>query len=759
MKGLYYRIDGAEVVSGKAIYGTDVRHTPTLYGKLVRSSEAHAFIIRIDTERAIRLKGVRTIITAEDLPNRNIQWLVDDQPLLARRKVRYVGEPIAAVAAVDEDTAEEAATLIEIEYERIPALLNIEESIRSEILIHEKKSKFSPLEDTNLKNVCSYTKIKRGDITRAFSQADIVIEDEFEAAAVHQAYLEPHAAMATVGSDGVVTIWTSTQSPFIIRSAVSWLLDIPIHKIRVIATRTGGGFGAKLAPLIEPYCAALALKTGSPVKMVFSRYEEMAAGTPQSSFKILIKSGVSRSGTILARYVKVLMDAGAYAGDAPVDVNIALLITTGAYKVEHVYGEGYAIYTNKPRCGAFRSVGAPQATFALESHMERIADELQMDPLEFRLKNLWDDGYLTPWGQKIDKVGLGETLRRVADKIGWGKIKLEKNKGIGLACGVTLTAAMHPSSVRIRMNEDSSITVFAGAAEIGTGSMLGGLPIIVARELDIPIEMVIIAPSDTDIIPFNDGAQGSSTTYVAGNSALLAARALRSRLFEIASEMLESRPEDLVLSNGKIWVRDAPDKVVTFGDIVKYAHYKLGIEVEGYSGHVMTFPPYNPDAWEGFTYVPSLIDPTYTAHAAIVEVDEETGHTRIIRYVAGQDSGRVIWRNGLEGQITGGLAQGIGFTLFEELKFNEKGNVVNPTLMDYLVPSAAEIPPIEIVLVEDFPGKGPLGSKGGGEAPVVPPPAAIANAIYRATGWRPMRIPITPEDVWRGLKYRKGFQK
>jgi len=748
----HLRLDGAEVVLGLAEYGTDVKPPATLHGKLVRSTEAHARIVRLNLDRARSLKGVRAIITAADVPDRRVRWLIEDQPMFARGKVRYIGEPIAAVAAEDEDIAEEAASLVEVEYERLPTMGSIDQSLVSEVLIHEEISKYAPHPSTGLRNVCSYSKIRRGETDSALSRSDVVVEDEFEAAAVHQAYLEPHAAAARLDPEGTITVWTSTQAPYIIRSAVSWLLDLPVNKIRVIATKTGGGFGAKLAPVIEPYCVALALKAGRPVKMVFSRYEEMTAGSPQTSFRITMRSGVMRDGTIMARRVKVLMDSGAYAGDAPVDVNIALLITTGAYKVEHVYGEGYAVYTNKQRCGAFRSVGAPQATFALESHMEHIADEIGMDSLEFRLKNVWEDGYVTPWGQRLEKVGLKETLRRVSAKVGWKEASLGRHRGIGIACGVTLTAGMHPSSVRVRVNEDGTVTVFAGASEIGTGAMLGGLPLIVSRELGVPVGKVRFAPNDTDLVPFSDGAQGSSTTYVAANAAMMAVQQVKKRILRLAADMLEARQEDLEFAEGKVWVRGSPERAVTLPDVVKQAHYVLGEEVEGYAGRVVQFPEYDPDAIEGFFYVPSIIDPTYTAHAAVVEVDAETGAVSILRYVAGQDSGKVIWRDGLEGQMIGGAAQGIGFALYEELRSDEAGNTLNPTLMDYLLPTAVEVPRIDTVVVEDYPGSGPLGAKGAGEPPIVPPPAAIANAVFRATGYRPRSIPIHSEAVWEGLR-------
>ena len=746
------RLDGQALVTGKAQFGTDVSIPGMLHGKLVRSSYAHAKIRSIDVSKAASLPGVKAVITAADVPDKRFWPPILDQSLFARDKVRYVGEPIAAVAAEDEATAEEAAALVEVEYEPLPVITTIDEALKSDILIHEEKSPYAPDESLGMRNVCSYSMLKRGDVEAGMREADLVVQDEFEGGMVSQLYLEPHAAVAKVEPGPFITVWTSTQSPYNIRSDIAQLLDLPASRIRVIGTKTGGGFGAKLRAIIEPYCIVLAMKTGRPVKMVYSRMEEMLGGTPQTPLRIQLKTGVKKDGTLLARYIKVLMDVGAYAGDGPVDVNIALLIAAGTYKVEHVYAEGYAVYTNKQRCGAFRSVSAPQATFALESHMEHIAEELGMDPLELRMKNVWDDGYTAPWGQRLENVGLRETLRRVAETIGWGA-KLGKNQGIGIACGITLTAAMHPSSATVKINEDGSVTVIVGAADSGTGAMYAGLPLIVSRELGVPLEKITLVPSDTEASPYNDGAQGSSTTYCAGNAVMAAARQARQKLLEAAAKLLEARPEDLEIRDNAVYVKGSVDKALTIAEVVEKTHY-AGEEIEGRGSYVTSFPPYDSSSISGFFYVPSLIDPTYTAHAALVEVDEDTGSVRILRYVAGQNSGKVLNVDGLAGQITGGVAQGIGFALYEEMKVNEEGVMLNPTLMDYLIPSAVEVPKIDIVLVEDFTGSGPYGAKGAGEAPIVPPPAAIANAIYHATGFRARRIPITSEDVFNGLRGR-----
>jgi len=754
-KQQYLRPDGLDVVTGRAVYGTDVYMDGMLYGKLVRSPVPHAIIKKIDVSDALKLDGVKAIITAQDIPDRKMKWLIDDQPLLARHKVRYIGEPIAAIAAETEEIAEEGANLIRVEYEELPHLMDIDKAISSDVLIHEEPNPYSVKADSSIKNVCSFSKIKRGNIEEGFKESDVIVEDTFETSIVNQLYMEPHAAVAKVENDGSITILTSTQAPYLIRAGVSWLLDIPINRIRVIGMRVGGGFGAKLAPIIEPYCVALAMKSGRPVKMCFTRFEELAYGIPQTGLKIWIKTGVRRDGSLVARHVKVFMDTGAYAGDSPVNVNIALLITLGAYKLEHAYGEGYAIYTNKPRCGAFRSVGAPQATFALESHMEHIADELGMDPLEFRFKNLWDDGYITPWGQRLENVGLRETFSKVAEIVRRWREGLKKNQGTGIACGVTVTAGMHPSSAIVRINEDFSAQIMVGTMEIGTGAAYGSIPLIVSQELGIPTEKITLTFNDTLYSPYSDGAQGSSTVYSAGKAVMIAARDAKQRLLRVAADMLEASVADLEMQDDRIYVKDNPGKFVSVSDVVYTSRYKYGREIEGYGSSVTHFPTYDKNSLEGFFYVPSLIDPTYTVHAAMVEVDEETGQVKILKYVAGQNSGKVIWYDGIVGQILGGVAQGIGVALYEELVVNENGTTINPTLMDYLVPTAMEVPNIDVVLVEEQRGSGPYGAKGAGEAPFVPPPATIATAIYRATGYLPHKLPIKPEEIYNGVKVRR----
>jgi len=747
------RLDGIDVITGEAKFGTDVQLPNMLYGKLVRSTRAHAKIIKVDTTKAKALPGVVAVITASDVPKRTYWGPIFDQPLFAEAKSNYLGEPIAAIAAEDEEIAEEAASLVEIEYELLPVLTDVEDAVKSNVKIHDEKiSEFAPDLSLGLNNVCSFTTIKNGDVERGFDESDFVIEDDFESPMVSQMFMEPHAAMASVNSSGLVTVWTSTQAPYNIRTDISTLLDISESKIKVVGTKAGGGFGGKLRAMIEPYCVALSMKTLRPVKIVYSRFEEMSAGALQTSFRLHLKTGVKKDGSIVARKVKLLMDVGAYACDGPIYVNIILLFATGLYKVKNVLAEGFAVYTNKQRCASYRGLGAPQTIFFLETHMARVANAIGIDLTEFRLRNIWEDGYVTPWGQKLEKIGLRNTFERAMREIEHWKKDLKSGQGIGIGCGLTATYALHPSSAEVRFDEDGSVTFKPGAWDSGTGALYGGLPLLVAEELGLPMDMIKLVPSDTEISPYNEGAQGSSTTYCGGNASIGAAKEAKTKLMQFASEILETSPDDLELERDEI-VSKSSRRRYPVRDIVKKVHAG-GQEVTGRSSFVSTFPPSNPKAFGGFYFVTSFIEPCCTSHAVLVEVDKESGSVKIKKYVAIQDSGKVINPDGLAGQITGGAAQGIGITLLEDLKFDDDGNTLNPTLLDYLVPTSMDIPDISTVMLEDNPGAGPMGARGAGELPNFPVASAIGHAIYDATGFRATKLPVTFEDIHFGLKGR-----
>jgi CO/xanthine dehydrogenase Mo-binding subunit len=745
------RLDGIEVITGEAKFGTDVQLPNMLYGKLVRSTRAHAKIIKVDTSRAKALAGVVAIITARDVPKRTYWGPIFDQPLFAEEKSNYLGEPIAAIAAEDEEIAEEAASLVEIEYEILPVLTDVEEAIKSDVTIHDDVvSKFAPDPALGLKNVCSFTTIKSGNVEKGFSDSDYVIEDDFVSPMVSQMFMEPHAAMASVTSSGLVTVWTSTQAPYNIRSDISTLLDIQESKIKVIGTKAGGGFGGKLRAMIEQYCVALSMKTLRPVKMVYNRFEELSAGAPQTTFRIHLKTGVKKDGTIVARKVKLLMDVGAYACDGPIYVNIILLFATGIYKVENVLAEGYAVYTNKQRCASYRGIGAPQTIFFLETHMARLAKAIGIDLTEFRLCNMWDNGYVTPWGQTLERIGLKSTFERALLESEQWKKELKPNQGIGIGCGLTATYALHPSTAEVKFNEDGSVTFKPGAWDSGTGALYGGLPILVAEELGLPFDMIRLVPSDTDVSPYNEGAQGSSTTYSAGNASISAAKEAKKKLMQLASEILETSVEDLELKRGEI-VSKSSGKQYPIRDIVTKVHARAQ-DVTGRFSFVSTFPPSNPLAFEGFCFVTSFIEPCSTSHAVLVEVDRESGNIKIKKYVAIQDSGKVINPAGIAGQITGGATQGIGVALLEDLKFDDSGNTLNATLIDYLVPTSMDVPEIATIMLEGNPGGGPMGARGAGELPNFPVAAAIGEAIFDAVGFRATKLPITFEDIHFGLK-------
>ncbi len=459
---------------------------------------------------------------------------------------------------------------------------------------------------------------------------------------------------------------------------------------------------------------------------------------------------MKKDGRIVARKARLLVDVGAYACDGPIYVNIILLFATGIYKVENVLAEGFGVYTNKQRCASYRGIGAPQTIFFLEAHMAKLANAIGMDLTEFRRRNMWEDGYVTPWGQRLEHIGLKNTFERALLESEKWKRDLKSNQGIGIGCGLTATYALHPSTAEVRFNEDGSVTFKPGAWDSGTGALYGGLPILVAEELGLPLDLIRLVPSDTDVSPYNEGAQGSSTTYSGGNASINAAKEAKKKLIQHASEILELNIEDLELRGGEI-VAKSTGRQYPLRDIVAKVHSKAQ-DITGRFSFVSTFPPSNPMAFEGFCFVTSFIEPCCTSHAVLVEVDKESGSVKIKKYVAIQDSGKVINPAGIAGQVTGGAAQGIGVALLEELKVDDGGNTLNATLLDYLVPTSMDVPNITTVMLENNPGGGPMGARGAGELPNFPVAAAIGQAIYEATGFRAKKLPIKFEDILLGSK-------
>jgi CO/xanthine dehydrogenase Mo-binding subunit len=745
------RYDANQKVSGTAIFGTDVFFPNLLHGKILHSAYPHAKILKLDTSKAEEYQGVKAVVTAQDIPDVHYGFAVKDQVCLPRDRVIYHGQPICAVAAETPEIAERALSEIEIDYEPLQNILTIDQALEDQsISIHPDVTPAgSP--PHNSKNVCSFTRIHRGNVERAFKLADFILEETYSTQQVNQCYLEPRATTAEVDErSGRIKVWTSTQSPFLIRNSLSEILSVPVSQIQVIATHTGGGFGAKILSYLEPLCVALSRKARRPVRIVLTREEEFTAGTPRPSMRFWIKSGV-KDGKMIARQGRAIVNTGAHGSEGAVYANIAALQLVGPYNISNVETEGISVYTNKQPAGAFRAPGTMETAFAVESHTDMLAKKANTDPFQFRLNNVWTEGSLGSTGQILRGVGLKDAMIRAAERIGWEKLRLSNKDngaikhGIGVACGLIPSVGIHSSAAYIKLNEDGKFVLVTGAQDTGSGA-LTGLAMIAAEELGVGIEDIIIQSGDTDFAPWDGGAQGSRTTFGAGSAVLMAARDAKEQILRVASTILKTDKSRISLKGGEAHSLDTNESV-KYSSLAMTAHYVTGGPILGRGSFVQAFPEYDKNSIEGYTFVPSFHDPTFVAHVAVVEVNTQTGKVRIKRYAAAQDLGRCINPLGAEGQIQGGVAQGIGYALYEEMIHDEGGFTTNTNFGEYKIPTIMDVPLIEPIIVEGHYGSGPFGAKGVGEANIVPPAPAIANAIFDATGVRVRALPMTPERV------------
>lgn len=754
------RRDALEKATGRAVYLDDIVLPRMLIAKVLRSECAHALIKRIDTTKAKALPGVKAVITSDDLPGGRHGPFIKDTPVLATRKVLYIGEPVAAVAAVDEETAREALSLIEVEYEELPAVLDPVAAMEEDSpLVHDDLLRYPAVFPAHRwGNVCSHTRFKLGDIKRGLLEADEVFEDTFRTQEVHQAYLEPHGAVASFDANGKVTVWTTTQSVYRTQASINETLLIPAAKIRVIGTRVGGGFGGKVEAITQPIAVALAQKAERPVKLVLTREEEFVGTKPRHPSLVEIKTGVKRDGTLVARQVRFIFDTGAYADDGPGVVGFAAFCATGPYRIPHVLVDGYCVHTNKTPCGAYRGFGNPQVAFAFESQMDIIAERLGMDPLELRLRNAVDNGDINIAGQVMPSVGLKDCLRQAAAAAGWSarkKARPNPNRGLGISCMHHISGVL-PACANVRLNQDGTITLLTGAAEIGQGSETI-LSQIAAEELGVPVDDINIVMSDTDATPYNWATCASRITYTMGNAVRLAAAEVKDKIKALAAEKLEANPADIEVADRHAYVKGSPDRRLSFAEIAAITHWVQGGPIIGEASFMAQGGPYQAGTMEGFPFG-SLTAWIFGAHVAEVEVDRETGQVRVLKVAAAHDVGRAINPRNVEGQIEGGFAQGLGYALFEEI-IRDRGKVVNPNLHDYRLPTAVDMPKITPIIVEEAEPTGPFGAKGVGEPGLVATAPAIANAIYDAIGIRIKELPITNERLRQAILEREAQTK
>jgi CO/xanthine dehydrogenase Mo-binding subunit len=739
------RIDAPGKVTGTAVYAADFALPGMLVGKVFRSTEPHARIVRLDVTRARNLPGVRAVVTAADVPDVRYGGGLKDETVFAKGKVRYIGQPVAAVAATTPEAAQAALAAIEVVYEPLAAVLDLEAALAPGApLVHEEWASYTAIPILHRDgNVCNRARIVVGDVERGWEEADRIFEHRFRTGMVHQGYTEPRAAVAQWDSSGTVTVWSNTQLPFEVQNTLAEIVQMPPSKIRVVVPGIGGGFGGKLRVGVEHFAVLLARKTGRAVKVVTTSQEELTAAYPRQGAVVELKTGVTNDGRIVAKEGRIWFDTGAFAGSGPGVASVATLVLAGPYRIPNLRLEGFAVYTNKTNCGSYRAPSGPQSNFAVESQMDIIADALGIDPLEFRLKNIVRDGDEGPTGQVLGAVGLEECLRNAAAAIGWNERRPEKWRGKGLACGWWTTTG-GSSGVYVKINPDGTVALNTGAAEIGTGALTGAAQVL-AEELTVDLADVSVVSADTFSTPFDFGAQGSRTAFAVGNACRAAVADLKQRIFALAAAQLGVEVEACVLAEKHVV---ADGKRVSLAELARMSQMTGGGLIA--QGTFIAAPTaYDSKRVEGHVY-PAFHSPSFHAHAVDLSVDPGTGDVTIHRYVVAQDVGFAINPTYIEGQIEGGVAQGLGQALSEEIVY-EGGRVLNANLTDYKMPTTLDMPRVETILVEHPSLAGPYGAKGVGEPPNIEPPAAVANAVAAATGLRVTVLPITAERIALGL--------
>ncbi len=755
------RWDALSKMLGKAKFTADYAYLfkNLVYVYSVRAKYAHARIKKIDVSEAEKVPGVLKVITHKDIPGVNdVGYVLPDQPLLAYEKVRYIGDIVALVVAEDPYVAEEAAEKVYVDYEPLPVITNPLDIVsfgglkeKEHPLIHEERGS----------DVIARFRIIKGDVKKGFKEADVIVEGEYRTQFQEHAYMEPEAALAVPEPDGGVTVITSTQCPHEARRAISKVLALPFAKIRVVVPPLGGGFGGKedVANEIGTKAALAALLTGRPALVVHKREESIIGHSKRHPMIARYKHGAKRDGTLTAVEAEIILDTGAYASLGPFVLWRAIVHSAGPYKIPHVHTEGVAVYTNNVYAGAFRGFGNPQVTFAVEQQMDKLAEELGMDPVELRLKNILRNGDRTVHGQLLDHgVGLEETIRKAIEATDWYRKRAEYakqtgtiRKGIGLALlwhGNSIGAeGADYSSVTLIINRDGSITFRTGLTDFGQGA-IQGLVMIAAEILGVPPDYFRVEQPDTSATPDAGPTVASRSTAMGGNAALVAAYKLRQRLNQVAADMLKCSPEDIEIRAPDVYCKSDPSRKIRWVDLVEECFWR-GVPLQEFGYYRAPKAVWEDETGQGepyFTY-------TFGTIVAEVTVDMETGKVTVDRITTVYDIGKVINRVGAELHAEGGAIQGMGYALMEELVHDENGRVLNPNLYAYYIPTIMDAPKEIVALwVEAGYRRGPFGAKGLGEPSINGIAPAIANAIAHAIGARITSIPITPEKVYLTLK-------
>ena len=741
------RHDGVDKVTGRARYGADIHAAGLLHGKVLRSPHAHARVRSIDTARAEELPGLRAVATSADFPivRQREMDLADGgdrliaENSLAHRKVLYQGHAVAAVAATSPHIAEEAARLIDVDYEVLPTVLTVHDALRDGApVLHEGLTtrftvdRASKGDDTGVRgNVASHIQLKRGDVKQGFADAELIVERELSTEAVHQGYIEPFACMVDWSVDGQMTIWTSTQGYFAVRSTTAAIVGIPESAVKVVPMEVGGGFGGKGVCYLEPVAAVLSRKSGQPVKMVMSRKEVFEGTGPASGSHMRSKIGVDGSGRITAAELYLAFEAGAYPGSA---VAGGAYTGLGPYKIDNLLVDGYDVVCNKQKTQAYRAPGHPQAAFAVETVIDELAERLGMDPMDLRLANAVHEGDRAPSGLRHARFGCAEVEEAMKAHPHYAAPLGGENRGRGIAVGYRLNGSGSGSAATINVNPDGTVNLITGSADL-SGSRVA-IAMQVAETLGLNAEDVSPALADTDSVGYSGTSGGSRITFETGAAAIATAREVVGQMCARAAMLWEVQPGDVAFDDGVFVCRKDTADRITFKELA-------GRLME--TGGLISCSVSDQFTGCGAQLAGNIVD---------VEVDPDTGKVQILRYTTFLDAGRAIHPAYVEGQMQGGALQGIGWALNEEYYFTDDGAMANSTLLDYRMPTALDLPMIDTVIVEVPNPSHPLGLRGVGEAPIVPPLAAIANAIYHAVGVRMDRLPMTPGAVLAALQAR-----
>ncbi len=741
------KVDSQVKVTGEARFTADMTLPKMLHGKILRSPHPHARILSVDTTGAERLMGVKAVITGKD--TLGVRFGIHaDQQALAVDKVRYIGDEVAAVAATHEDLAEEALSLIKVEYEPLPAVFDPLEAMKPGApQIHEGVEN----------NISANPEYSVGDVEKGYAESDYIREDVFTTQPQYHCTFEPRSALASYDTTGKLTIWSSNQAPYPISQDLAKTLGMPHGKVRMIKPFMGGGFGAKREMLAADFCASLlSIKSGRPVKIVYTREEEFIGTRRRHPMHLTLKTGVKKDGTLKAKELTIVADGGAYNSRGPAVVTLAGMELASLYRCNNVKFKGYHVYTNNPIGGPFRGFGQVQLRFADEVQLDMIAEAIGIDPVELRLKNAVQSGDVTASKRRITSCGFSDCLRKVADKAGWKKKRGSStpNRGVGIACndyvvGARSAGGPDSSSALVKLHDDGSVTLLTGAADIGQGSDTT-LSQIAAEELGVALEDVRITSADMEITPTDLGSFGSRVTFTAGNAVKMAAADAKRQLFEVVAEKLEANIDDLEAKEGRVYVKGNPEIGLSISEAVQEGILGKGTHILGRGSYSAPSDPWDYQSGQG------NLSPAYSygAQIAEVEVDPTTGRIDVLKVTAACDCGFAINPMGLEGQIEGAIVCGTGMALYEDWS-HENGLTLNPSLLEYKIPTSLDSPAVDSILVEPIDPLGPFGAKGVSEGAQVPVVAAVANAVYNAVGVRIKDLPITPEKILKALEEKK----